>query len=216
MRKIQIASLLLAAVLVVSSFAGCGAAKTQTVDTSSQKQDRQARGNGGGTMAKVVSLDGDQLTVILADMPDGNGADGQAPPDGTKPSDGNTPSDGAAPPGGGSGPAPASDSAINGSDASAGQPGQGEQPSQGGQSGQGEQPSPGGQPGQGGGKILFTGEQATYTLSTDVKITKMTGDSATEIDLSELAADDVITFTTVAGDDGTEVIDSIRVLDRVN
>jgi hypothetical protein len=176
MKKIRIAALLLAAALVASAFAGCGETKAQTSDKTppeqGQQQDqKQPRENGRGTMAKVVSLDGDQLILILADMQSENG------------------------------PAPTSGSAVDSTGAPAGQPGQNGQ---------------GGQPGQGGGKIQFIGEQVTYTLSKDVKITKGTGDNTAEISLSELAADDVISFTTTAGDDGGDVINSITVLDRVN
>jgi len=39
------------------------------------------------------------------------------------------------------------------------------------------------------------------------------GDGAAKIDLSELAADDVITFTTTTGDDGNEVIVTIQVME---
>jgi hypothetical protein len=179
MKKIRIAALLLAAALVASAFAGCGETKAQTSDKTppeqGQQQDqKQPRENGRGTMAKVVSLDGDQLTVILADIRGGNGP---------------------APSNDGSGPAPASGPAVDSSGAPADQPGQ---------------------DGQGGGKIQFTGEQDTYTLSKDVKIAKGAGDDAAGISLSELAADDVISFTTTAGDDGGDVINSITVLDRVN
>ena len=200
MKKIQVATCLLTAALIAASFAGCGETKSQTADSSSVKQEQPASQNERGSMAKIVSLDGDQLTVILADMPDGNGpapssdGGGQTPPS----NDGN----GQAPPSNdGSGPAPSSGSAVDSSGAPAGQPGQDSQ---------------GGQPGQGGGKIQFTGEQVTYTLSKDVKIAKGTGDNTAEISLSELAADDVISFTTTTGDDGGDVINSITVLDRVN
>jgi ABC-type oligopeptide transport system substrate-binding subunit len=73
MKKIRIAALLLAAALAASALTGCGDAKaqtgetkTQTGDSAVQNQDQQNQqqppGNGRGTMAKVVSLDGDQLT----------------------------------------------------------------------------------------------------------------------------------------------------------
>ena len=212
MKKIQIATCLLTAALVAVSFAGCGETKTQTVDSSSVKQEQPASQDERGSMAKVVSLDGDQLTVILADMPDGNGGgtpqangtpsamdsnsgNGQTPPDNGTPPDGNKPADGTAPPSGGNGPSPASGSAIDGSGAPSDQSGQP------------------GQDGQGGGKIQFTGEQVTYTLSGDVTVTKGAGDSAAAIDLSELAADDVITFTTTTDDSGSEVINSITIME---
>lgn len=187
MKKNRIAALLLAVVLVASAFAGCGETKAQTSDKTPQKQDQQQpRANSRGTMAKVVSLDGDQLTVMLADMPDGGvqPAAGTPPAIGAEPASGTPPAIGVKP--------------ENGGGAPAGQPGQS------------------GQPGQGGGKIEFTGGNVTYTLSSDVKIIKETGSGSSEIDLSELAADDVITFTTATGDGGSEVIDSIRVIDSVN
>lgn len=190
MRKVQIAVCLLTAALATVSFTGCGETKTQAAGEASAVQEQQAPQNEKGTMAKVVSLDGDQLTVILADMPDGNrggappangtppAVDGQpgngaVPPGGSAPPDGNAPPDGAMPPGGGNGPAPASGSAVDSSGVPADQPGQG---------------------GQGGGKIQFTGEQSTYTLSSDVTVKKGIGDSAATIDLSELKANDVYLY----------------------
>jgi hypothetical protein len=153
MKKVHIIAGVLTAALIAAAFAGCGE-KSETQDVSAMKQEQGEAQNAPqgqrGTMAKVVSLDGNQLTVILADRP----GDGQAPPSG------------------GNGP---------------------------------------GQPGQGGGKMEFTGEQTTYTLSDDVAIMKGSGDNAAEIDLSELKADDVIRFTTVADDSGSETIDAIIV-----
>lgn len=171
MRKIRIAALLLAAALAASALAGCGETKAQTNDKPAQRQEQQAPENGRGTMAKVVSLDGDRLTVILADRPDGGGS-------GTPPANGTPPAMDARPENGGGTPA--------------------------------DQP---GQSGQGGGKIQFTGEEKTYTLSGDVVVMKGTGDSAAEIDLSELAADDVIRFTTTTDDSGNEVINAIAVME---
>ncbi len=190
MKRIRVITCLLTAALVAATFAGCGATEVKTVDTSKQQeqgpqeQGQQAPQNERGSMAKVVSLDGDQLTVILADMPSGNGGGG-------------TPPDGEAPPDGGNGPAAASGTAIDGT----GAPG-----------GLDQQDQPG-QPRQGGGEIEFTGEEATYTLSGEVTVTKGIGDAAAEIDLSELAVDDVIRFTTITGDEGNEVIDAIVVME---
>jgi hypothetical protein len=177
MKKIRIAALLLAAALVAAALAGCGDAKaqtgetkTQTGDNAVQNQDQQNQqqppGNGRGIMAKVVSLDGDQLIVILAETPGGGGTQ---PANGTPPAMGTGQENGTPP-------------AIG--------------------------PRP-----ENGGKIQFTGENVTYTLSGDVKVTKGAGSGSSEIDLSELAADDVITFTTTTGDDGSEVVDSIQVLE---
>ncbi len=202
MKKIRMITCLLTAALITAALAGCGETSAKTVDvTNQQGQEQQGQGQQEpqkerGTMAKVVSLEGDQLTVILADMPDGRRSGTppaiDAPQDsGTAPADGQTPPDGAAAPNGGNGPASASGPAIDGSGAPAGGPGQ---------------------PDQGGGEIRFTGEQATYTLSSDVAIIKGTGEDAAEIDLSELAADNVIRFTTIT-DNGNEVINSIVVID---
>ncbi len=189
MKKIRIITGVLTAALIAASFAGCGE-KGETQDVSASKQ-KQEQGQGQsqnapqgqrGTMAKVVSLDGDQLTVILSDRPD-RGGDGQAPTDGSTPPAMSTPPSGS---GSSSGPA------IDGSGAPAGGPGQ---------------------PARGGGKMEFTGDPVTYTLSGDVSVMKGTGDNAAEIDLSELKADDVIRFTTVTDDGGDKTIDAINVLE---
>ncbi|MDD4564620.1 MAG: hypothetical protein PHE79_03985, partial [Eubacteriales bacterium] len=160
-----------------------------------------------GVMAKVVSLNNDQLTVILADMPSDmpKGGEGGTPPDkGTPPAMNTSPGSYSLPPGNtapggsetlkdGGGAAPVSGPAVDDSNPPAGD----------------QRP---GKPGQGDGKIDFTGENVTYTLSGDVTITKGMGGNATEIDLSELAADDVISFTTVTDKGRNEVIDSIQIL----
>ena len=211
MKRIRIATCLLTAALIAAALAGCGDAVAKTSDNT--KQEQSAPRQEKATMAKVVSLEGDQLTVVLSDMQRGMG-DGSQPGNGTPPAmnaqsengtppamnnqqgngsapgGGQTPPDGAAPPSGNTPPdgssGPASGAAIGGNG------------------------GPGG--GQGGGEITFTGEQTTYTLSDDVTIMKGTGDSASEIDLSELKTDDVIRFTTITNDNGDEVIDSIAVM----
>jgi hypothetical protein len=121
-----------------------------------------------GTIAKVVSLDGDRLTVIPADRPDRTSSE---------------PAFDADNPGPGSG--------AEGS----GMPGDGRF-------------------GPGGREITFTGKEVSYPLSPNVTIEKGTGKDSKEIDLSGLAANDVIRFTTAAGDDGTEVITAIAVMDQ--
>lgn len=177
MKKIRVITCLLTAALVAATFAGCVETEVETVDTSpQQEQGQQAPKNERGTMAKVVSLDSDRLTVIVADMPGRNRGSG-TPPTNVQ--------------------ATASDSAIDGTVAPGG-PDQQDQP---------------GQPRQGSGEIEFTGDEATYTLSGKVPVTKRIGDAATEIDLSELAVDDAIRFTTITGDDGNEVIDAIVVME---
>ena len=216
MKKTKVISCFLTAALIAASFAGCGSsADTKVVDTSkNQEHDQKPNEGQRGTMAKVVSLEGDQLTVVLADMSDGisgatsgsvesgdqSAASGQqAPPEGgQQPGNGERP-EGAPPNGGPQGggekpeegmqPPQASGSAVDGS---------------------GQQS----QPGQGGRMLQFTGEEVTYSLSNDLKVTKGTGDSESEIDLSEIAADSVIMFTT-DGEDDSKIITSIRVLDQV-
>lgn len=49
----------------------------------------------------------------------------------------------------------------------------------------------------------FNGEEVTYTLSGDVAVMKGMGENAAKIDLSELAANDVIRFTTITDDSET-------------
>lgn len=229
MKKTKFFRVLLAAALVAVSLAGCGNSAEKTSDDALPTQEeggKQTPQNERGIMAKVVSLSGKQLTVILADMPargDGNrtpptmgvqpgsdtgSADGNLQPDGAAQSDGNTLPDGAAPPdgvapsNGGPGPVPPSGAAIDGPDAAAGNPAPNE----------GNGPVRSGELGDGGGKLEFTGENVTYSLSGDLVIMKGTGNSAVEIDLSELRADDVIRFTTT-GDDGNKIIESIAVME---
>ena len=171
MKRIRVITCVLTAMLVTAAFTGCSETEVKSADTSTQQeQGQKAPQNDRGTMAKVVSLDSDQLTVILADMPSGNR-------------------------GGGTPPAISTGTAIEGTDVPAGTPGQP------------------GQPRQGGGEIEFTGEEATYTLSSDITITKGMGDVAAEIDLSELAADDVIRFKTITDDSGNEAIIDIVIME---
>ncbi|MDD3169572.1 MAG: hypothetical protein PHC91_08975 [Eubacteriales bacterium] len=186
MKRIRVMICLLTASLIAAAFAGCGEAEVTNVDASpKQEQGQQAPHNERDTMAKVISLDGDQLTLIMADLPRGDRDGGGTPPDGKEL------------PAGGNGPAAASGAAIEGPDAPAGGPGLPEQ----------------GRPGQGRGDIEFTGEEASYTLSGKVTLKKGFGDAAAEIDLSELAAGDVIRFTVITDESGKEVIDSIVVME---
>ena len=70
MKKVRLITGVLTAALIAASFAGCGEkAETQDVSAMKQEQGQSARQDNKGTMAKVVSLNGDQLTVALADMP---------------------------------------------------------------------------------------------------------------------------------------------------
>ena len=217
MKKTKLITCLLTAALIAASFSGCGASATTPADDGAslkqeQKQDQGQR----GSMAKVVSLDGDALTVILANMPSGAGGGG-TPPEGERPADGEaqTPPDdearpnGATPPDGEARPdgatPPDGEARPDGATPPDGeaQPGGGTPPA-------GENS---GQPGRGGGEIEFTGEEVTYTLSDNVSVTKGMGDNATEIDLSEITADSVINFVTGTDEDGNEVIISIQVME---
>ncbi len=168
MKKTKLISCLLAATLLAASFAGCGNSSAEEKEDTAlkqeqnqnQNQDQDQNQNQDKTMAKVISLEEDNLTVIVADMPDNQ--EGEAPPDDALQPDGE------------------------------------------------DQP---GEPEQGGGEIAFTGEKVTYTLSDDVKVTKGIGENAAEIDLSEIAVDSLIIFTTSTDDDENEVITSIRIME---
>jgi hypothetical protein len=193
MKKIKSAAFLLTAALVAAAITGCGGSSTKTVDMSQQPdQGQPAQGQPGarmdrGSMGKVVTLDGNQLTVILADMPERSEKEmPERSPDETLPPEGNTPPGGAVSPDGQDGQPPAE-----------GTPPAGENE----------------QPGQGGREIEFTGEEVTYTLSGDVTISKGMGENTTEIDLSDMESGDVIRFTTSTGEDGNERIDSIVIME---
>lgn len=219
MKKMKVISCFLAAALIAASFAGCGSsADTKVVDTS-QNQEHDQKPNEGqrGVMAKVVSLEGDQITVVLADMSDGmSGAASGAVESG----DQSAASSQQAPPE--EGQQPGNGERPEGAPANGGPQGDGEKPQEGMQPPQASGSAVDGdsqkdgqldQPGQGGRKLQFTGEEVTYSLSDDLKVTKGTGDGETEIDLSEIAADSIIMFTT-SDEDGSEVITSIRILDK--
>ena len=191
MRKFRFITCLLTAALLAAAFSGCGSTTVKTSDISPAQgqgqpgQDQPGGQKERGTIAKVVSLNGDRLTVIPADLPEpgGNGA---------------PPVSGAA-----FGPDRTSSEPAFGTD----NPGLGS-----GTEGSG---IPGdGRFGPGGREITFTGKEVSYPLSPNVTIEKGTGKDAKEIDLSGLAADDVIRFTTAAGDDGTEMITAIVIMDQ--
>lgn len=199
MNKMKLISCILAAALITASFAACGNSSAQEKEDTTLKNEQKQGQNQRGTMAKVVSLDGDTITVILADMPDRKGgektSEGAAPPDGAMPGGedetkaGSKPGEGTPPD---RGNAPASGTAIDGNGPGGGR---------------------GDQSVQGGGQIEFTGEEVTYTLSDDVSVIKGTGDDAAEIDLSEIEADSLVSFTTETDADGNETIISIRVME---
>jgi len=210
MKKTKVFSCLLAAALIAASFAGCGNTSSAETEVIDQNQLQQSNQDQRGTMAKVVSMEGNTITVVLADKPERR-SDGGTPPTG-----GGITTDSAAQTDGKTPPSPPTD----GDKAGTPPDGQGTPPD--GQDGKTpptaasdgsiQQGQPGGH-GQGGGQFQFTGEEVTYTLSADVKVTKGTGDSTTDIDLSDLAADDVIRFATTADADGNEVITSIQVIE---
>lgn len=209
MKKAKIITRLLTATLIAASFAGCGSSTSATTDTTAAVQDQtqtQAQSK-SGNMAKVVSMEGDTITVLLADTALGNG-DGGTPPTaptgaaatttgGAAPAVGATPPSGSTPPDGngqgGGGTPPAAPSGTSGA-AVAGDP-------------------TNGGPGSGGRQIQFATEKTTYTLSDSVTVTKGMGTSAAKIDLSEIAADTVINFTTETDTDGNEVITAITVME---
>lgn len=208
MKHLKTLSLFLAAALITVSLAGCGdsSVKTNANDSSAQNAEDQIPAPGErGTMAKVVSLDGDTITVILASNPGGGPGGGTPPAIGVQPAGGGSgatppaiapesgtmPQDGAAPPDGSTAPSNGSGSA-------------------------GSSVMPDGQPPQdmeAGGKIEFNGEQKTYTLSTKLTVTKGMGENAAEIDLSEIKADSVISFTTETDDSGKEIINRIQIME---
>lgn len=241
MKKAKMLSCILAVALIAASLGACSKDETGEVSVLQNRKE---------TMAKVVSLEGDQITIVLADMPEQGGTEsddvssatttavrtsmlvaddstaaqstppegeppqGEGPggggPGGTPPEDGTTPPDGGGTPP--SGQPPASDAAANGgtSDSTAGQAAQpGQQDKGSGQSDNGTPP----EPGQGGGEIQFSDEEVTFSLSSDLKVMKRSGEEDTEIDLSEIKEGSVIMFTTVTDEDGNEVIDTIRILE---
>lgn len=206
MKKTKLIPVLLAAVLAAAAVTGCGDSAAKTVDVSNESKEAQpGPQNDRGIIAKVVSLDGDQLTVILAEMQGGKGENGGAPP---SPASGPA-IDGSGKPADGPGqPANESDQPADGS----GQPAEGsDQPANG--PGQPSQPEQGNLPEQGGREIEFTGDEITYTLSGEVTVSKGMGDDSAEMDLADLAAEAVIRFTTSTGEDGIEVINTIVVME---
>ncbi|HML37078.1 MAG TPA: hypothetical protein PKA19_06635 [Bacillota bacterium] len=203
MKKIRTIACFLAAALVAASFAGCGADKTAASNSTPSKQEQnggqQAFHGGKGTIAKVVSLNGDQLTVVLADRTSNNRG-------GTPPAIDGGPGGGGTPPAIDGKPdsvAPTSGAAVDGT----GAPPKTNGAPDGDQSRSGQQKWD-------INNLKFTGEEVIYNLSGDVTVMKGTGDSAKAIDLSDLAAGDVIRFTTVTADSGDETIDTIVVMNE--
>ncbi len=215
MKKTKVAALLLVGALAAAGLSGCGSTETTMEDTTVQTKTEAPEQMQQKAMAKVVSLDGDTLTVVLGTMPEG-GVDGNENRNGT--------------------PSDQVDSSTDGSSSQTGEAQNGGTPPSGDQNG-GTPPSDGqkggpqgdGQQGgtpptsedgtmgegghQGGGQIIFGTDEVTYTLSASVIVTSGQGDNETEIDLSEIATDDIIVFTTSTDSDGHEVIDTIRIME---
>ena len=219
MKKGKLLSCLLAISLIAASLGACGKEDTGEVSVLQNRKE---------TFAKVISLDGDQITVVLADIPekDGTPSDEGGRRGGTPPEGGATPPEGGGAPPSGSQP-PTSGAAVNGgqsdSGASSGQSAPSDLPDRSplsvqqdqGSDQKGDRIRP--ESGLGGGKITFNEEEVTFSLSSDLKITKGNGKGngkeETEIDLSEIAEGSVIMFTTATDENGNEVIDTIRVLE---
>ncbi len=213
MRKFRFITCLLTAALLAAAFSGCGSTTVKTSDISPAQgqgqpgQDQPGMQKERGTIAKVVSLNGDRLTVIPADMtePGGNGA---------------PPVSGAAfgPDKSLSGPGIGQDMTSSGPgvrpDRTSSEPAFGADNPGSNSGAEGPGMPRDGSFGSGGREITFTGTEVSYPLSPNVTIEKGTGKDAKEIDLSGLAANDVIRFTTAAGDDGTEMITAIVVMDQ--
>jgi hypothetical protein len=190
MKKVRLLSCLLALSLIAASLGACGKEEAGEVSVLQNRKE---------IMAKVVSLDGDQITVILADTPEKDGAPSDEVSSATTAAVRTS--------------LPVSDDSTAAQSA----PPEGQQPPQGGGPGGGgpggTPPEDGATPPKGGGEITFNGEEVTFSLSSDLKVTKGRSGEEAEIDLSEIAEGSVIMFTTVTDEDGNEVIDIIRVLE---
>lgn len=198
MKKMKLITFLLSAALIAASFAGCGSSASAEPDNSSTKQEQppvqdQKEPMAKETIAKIVSMEGNTITVIPADMPEGRDDQSLA----SEPAIDS----------GGQTPEPelkASEPALID---------EGQKVGESGLPGQSGEPAPDGRSGQPGRALEFTGDEITYTLSDSVKVTRGDGKDAAEIDLSEIAADSIIMFAT-GEEGGSEVITSIRVLDQ--
>lgn len=189
MKKVKLLSCLLALSLIAASLGACG--KEEAGEVSVLKNRKEI-------LAKVVSLAGDQITVILADTPEKDGAPSDEVSSATTTAVRTS-------------QLVAEDSTAAQSAPPEGQPPQGGGPGGGGPGG--TPPEDGATPPKGSGEITFSGEEVTFSLSSDLKVTKGRGSEEAEIDLSEIEEGSVIMFTTVTDEDGNEVIDIIRVLE---
>jgi hypothetical protein len=189
MKKVKLLSCLLALSLIAASLGACG--KEEAGEVSVLKNRKEI-------LAKVVSLAGDQITVILADTPEKDGAPSDEVSSATTTAVRTS-------------QLVAEDSTAAQSAPPEGQPPQGGGPGGGGPGG--TPPKDGTTPPKGGGEITFSGEEVTFSLSSDLKVTKGRGGEEAEIDLSEIEEGSVIMFTAVTDGDGNEVIDIIRVLE---
>ncbi|MBR0599216.1 hypothetical protein [Sinanaerobacter chloroacetimidivorans] len=197
MKKKKLLTCLMSALIIAALFAGCGDTPSNK-DASGQlpqEQDQSGQNQRAdrGTMGKVVSMEGNTITVALAAepaRPEGNG-DAAAPQDGTAPQGGpgQPAQDGAGTPPTGAG--------IDPNSTTGGKPGGPE----------------GGAPSRDFSNMEFTGGEAIYTLSSNVIITKGTGDSQEEIDLSEISAGSIVSFKTDTDTDNNVIIVSINVLE---
>ena len=163
MKKMKLITLLLSAALIAASFAGCGSSASAEPGNSPTKQEQPPEQNQNEpiakeTMAKIVSMEGNTITVIPADKPEGRNDQLQD----------------------------SEPSIDSGGQTSEDQPGR---------------------------ALEFTGDEVTYTLSDSVKVTRGEGKDASDIDLSDIDADSIIMFIT-SDENGSEVITSIRVLDK--
>lgn len=161
------------------------ASTTTSSSTESSSETHTPPEDDGSVMAKIVSIDGNTLTISTADKPDHNGdqkpADGQTPPE--KPADGETPpekpADGETPPE---------------------KPADGETPPE--KPADGETPPEKPADGDNGNRpeMKFSDETTTVTLTDSTEITK--GRDHASASASSLSADDVVRVVL----DGTSVV----------
>lgn len=143
--------------------------ETQTQGTASQPAEEKAM----GIMGKVTAIDGETITLNLAQA--------MTPPAENKN-------------GVGTEQAPAS----------------GEQPA-----GDPQTPKAGEKPAEGSSKIMtmaLTGEEKTFTLSDQVKVTKGMGDKQEAIEWSKIAAGSIVTLQTETNADGQETVIAVSLL----
>ena len=142
-------------------------------DQSTTKDVEQALPAKSENMAKVVSIEDNNLTLILADMPEKPFEENASVP----PSEQIQPS---------------SSAGINKADSA-------------------EKPS---LPlDKNLENLSFSGAEKTYTLSSDLVVTKGSPDSQTEVDLSNINPDSIIRFTISSSEDSKSVITNISVMD---